>query len=177
MERSSQTVAAELKKAVVEFKTTSRRYDPSGPPLTASASAGGSAGDFGYGADQRGGRQAQAQQSGDVVLEMKDFGEVDMAILEERNQDAHAILVESKQLNETMQDLAGLVQEQSEQIQAIDGHVTTTAERVDRGNTHLEEATVLQKAARKKQCCILGIVVVILIAICIPVILTQSNSS
>jgi len=176
MERSSQTVAAELKKAVVEFKTTSRRYDPSGPPLTASASAGGSS-DFGNGADQRGGRQAQVQQSGDVVLEMKDFGEVDMAILEERNQDAHAILVESKQLNETMQDLAGLVQEQSEQIQAIDGHVTTTAERVDRGNTHLEDATVLQKAARKKQCCILGIVVVILIAICIPVILSQSNSS
>lgn len=173
MERSSNTVSVELKKVVTEFKTTSRRYDPTGPPLSVSASAG----DFGSAADQSGRRQAQAQQSGDVVLEMKDFGEVDMAILEERNQDAHAILVESKQLNETMQDLAVLVQEQSEQIKEIDGNVGTTAQRVERGNEHLEEATTLQKAARKKQCCILGIVVVILVAICIPIILTQSKNS
>jgi chromosome segregation ATPase len=160
-------VNAELSKAKVEFNATARRFEACGPTAGRSASAGNGSG----------GLQAQAMQSDDVIVEMRDFGQVDMAILEERTEDAHAILVETRQLNETMQDLAGLVQEQSDQIKELDSNVTTTTEKVQRGNSHLEEATVLQKAARKKQCCILGIVVVILLAICIPVILTQTKSS
>lgn len=172
---------SQLGKISSAFKTKARQHavvDDGSGSGAASTAAGMST--FGTSFDQsgtrRGAQQAQAtseSKQGDVIIEMKGFGEVDMAILEERNRDAQAIAEESAQLKETFQDLAVLVQEQHEQLQEVDANVSTSVQKVQKGNEYLEEATTLQAAERRKRCCILAIVVLVLLAIVIPVVLTQ----
>lgn len=186
LERSYGTISGELVRASAEFKTRSRQFTPkddgsdAGPGAGAAVSAYGTS--FAAVPAPTSGRSAQAQAQGsasgqDVVIEMKGFGEVDMAILQERNADALAIAQESKQLNATFQDLAVLVEEQHEQIQDIDKNVDSGLSKVQRGNEHLEEALTLQAAARRKNCCILGIVLIVALAIVLPIVFTQSGSS
>lgn len=70
------------------------------------------------------------------------------------------------------QTVAAEVNAQSEQISHIDvkleeAHASTTA-----GVKDLGKAVESQRAYRKKMCCLLFIVIAILVAVCIPVILT-----
>ena len=111
------------------------------------------------------------------MIEMKGFGEVDQAILQERDAEATKILTEARTVNGVVQDLAVLVDEQHEQLAEIDANVSSSVTKVQRGNVHLEEAVELQSAARRKRCCMLAIVVVVLLVILVPVLVTQLGNS
>jgi syntaxin 1B/2/3 len=63
------------------------------------------------------------------------------------------------------QDLAALVQEQSEMLDSIESNVESAQTYIKRGNQNLRDAINLQKKTRKCYCCMLCIVIVIVIVL------------
>ena len=69
-----------------------------------------------------------------------------------------------------MQDINILIEEQGEDLNVMEAHVTQAADSVERGVKEVQKATQYQKSARKKKCYLLVAVLAILIIILIPVI-------
>ena len=70
-------------------------------------------------------------------------------------------------------DLAILVQQQGEVIDNIQKNIEQAKYHVEKAEVDLVKAKEYQQAARKKKCCILMIVIGILVAILVPVLITQ----
>jgi t-SNARE complex subunit (syntaxin) len=63
------------------------------------------------------------------------------------------------------QDLAALVQHQSEMLDSIESNVELAGDYMRKGNKNLRGAIEYQKKSRKCLCCVLCIVIVIIIAL------------
>lgn len=63
------------------------------------------------------------------------------------------------------QDLAALVQQQSDMLDSIENNVEQATTYVKKGNANLRTAIELQKKTRKCYCCLLCIVIAIVIAL------------
>lgn len=119
-------------------------------------------------------QQAQAtQQQQEVVIELQGWGQADQAILEERSVAATQIVRETQELKEAFDDLAVLVQEQSEALDQMETNTGATVTAVQAGNAHLEEAHEMQKGTRKRMCIILILAVVVLGVIVGSVVVTS----
>jgi len=69
------------------------------------------------------------------------------------------------ELHQMFLDFALLTEQQGELLDQIEFQVTQANDYVEEGNVDLVEAIVYQKAIRKKQCMIIGIVVVCAVAL------------
>ena len=118
-------------------------------------------------------QQAQATQQQEVVIELQGWGQADQAILEERSVAATQIVRETQELKEAFDDLAVLVQEQSEALDQMEANTGATVTAVQAGNAHLEEAHEMQKGTRKRMCIILILAVVVLGVIVGSVVVTS----
>ncbi|XP_031559738.1 syntaxin-7-like [Actinia tenebrosa] len=86
---------------------------------------------------------------------------VDEAIMYEREDRIRQIESDILDINEIFRDLAGMVYEQGEMIDSIEGNVEKAHDNVSTANIQLEKASKYQKAARKKMCCLLVICVLV----------------
>jgi len=90
--------------------------------------------------------------------------------LEDRNKKVEKIASDVKDLHEAFQDLNQLVDEQQEDINAIESNVTQAKENVQTGTANLEVAKNYQDAYRRKQCyvflCVLVILGIIVAGVC-----------
>jgi hypothetical protein len=151
----------------------------------------------------RGGAEQRQQQ--EVVIELKNFGAVDAAIIEvrslcrrhlaaqqaardlrdtqmrvllvlvqERNAEAQAIAQESLELHGMFKDLAILVSEQSKQLDEVEANVDAAHASVVAGNAELTTAAKYQNSYRKKICCVLFLVLLIIGIVLIPIVITQA---
>lgn len=68
-----------------------------------------------------------------------------------------------KELVQLVMDLAVLVQQQGETLDQIEAQVKTAHDRVDAGAHQLTLALDRAKGARKRQCCLLFIVLIVLL--------------
>jgi t-SNARE complex subunit (syntaxin) len=91
---------------------------------------------------------------------------------QERAADAAEIVQGARELKEVYDDLGVLVKQQSEQLDVVVANTEGAKSSVKGGNEHLEDATELQKAIRKKWCFIFLVLVLVLGAICAPIIVS-----
>ena len=80
-----------------------------------------------------------------------------------RAKDVEALVVSLNEVASMVQDLATIVQEQSELLDRIDVNVEDAGTHVKKGNMELEKAIRYQKKARKRFCCIIIICAVLLV--------------
>ncbi|XP_065911649.1 syntaxin-7-like [Dysidea avara] len=82
-------------------------------------------------------------------------------------------------LNDIFKDVAVMVNEQGEDINAIERNVETAGHKVERGNSQLKKAVELARSNRKLKFCLFGcciaVAVAIILAVVIAVAVTQSD--
>jgi len=121
--------------------------------------------------------QAQAQD-GDVVDANKiEFLEYDINELEQRRAEIAAIERDVRDVAEMFRDVATMVNQQQEGVDKMGENIQSAKTHAESGAADVVEAERLQNAARKKQCCILIIVLCILGVILGPVLGTQLKKS
>ena len=74
------------------------------------------------------------------------------------------------ELNELFRDVAHIVREQGDMLDAIDVNVENTLSDTRGADTELRSASRYQKAARNKACCLLLIMAIILIIVILAVV-------
>jgi t-SNARE complex subunit (syntaxin) len=90
------------------------------------------------------------------------FQAYDLESIRERQQGIQQIERNVTELSDMFQDLQMLVAQQQESLDTIESNIQATKDETDRGLGELQEAEKLQRSARKRQCCILFIVLTIL---------------
>jgi len=118
-------------------------------PLTTSAQRG-------YDDSSMGMPQQQTAQELDIQ-----FIEYDVAELERRQVEILQIERDVQEVGELYKDLHLIVHEQQEHIDTIDASIVQAKERTEAGHQELLGAEEYQKKARKKQCCLLFLVLAI----------------
>eukprot|EP00761_Pharyngomonas_kirbyi_P007102 gb/GECH01007111.1/.p1 GENE.gb/GECH01007111.1/~~gb/GECH01007111.1/.p1 ORF type:complete len:302 (+),score=101.30 gb/GECH01007111.1/:1-906(+) len=83
----------------------------------------------------------------------------------EKHHEIQAIETSLEELHEMFNDLALLVDQQSDVIDTIQSNVSQANENVVKGTEEMQKARRSQKSSRKKMCCVLLLVVIILAVI------------
>jgi syntaxin 1B/2/3 len=100
-----------------------------------------------------------------------------IAEIEQRHADVLRLELQVRQVYELFKDLAVLVDLQQDSLDIIEKHVHAAKDYAERGAVHIEKAEEYQKEARKRQCCIIMIVVGVLVVILAPILATQLNKA
>jgi syntaxin 1B/2/3 len=97
--------------------------------------------------------------------------------IEERHQGILKLERQVSEVFELFKDLATLVDLQQESLDVISNNVTQSKAYAEKAETELQHAETYQKKARKRQCCILIIILGALTAILAPVIANSAGGS
>jgi len=97
--------------------------------------------------------------------------------IEERHHRVQGLEREIREVYELFKNLALLVDIQQDSLDVIGKHITNAKDYAEKGADHLKEAEKHQETARKRQCCILIIVLVVLGVILGPTLVTVLNKS
>jgi len=97
--------------------------------------------------------------------------------IEDRHLDILKLERQVLEVYELFKDLATLVEIQQESLDVIENRIGKAKDYVERAEGQLAEAEVYQKKTRKKQCCLIILLLAILIAILGPVLGTQLKKS
>jgi len=97
--------------------------------------------------------------------------------IEERHQDILKLERQVLEVYELFRDLASLVDLQQDSLDVIDARIQSAKNYTERAEVELTEAEDYQKKARKRQCMILGIVIIILVVILAPTLSTVLKST
>lgn len=97
--------------------------------------------------------------------------------IEDRHLDILKLERQVLEVYELFKDLATLVEIQQESLDVIENRIGKAKDYVGKAETELNEAEVYQKKTRKKQCCLIILLLAILIAILAPVLGTQLSKS
>jgi hypothetical protein len=202
LQRSIKQLSAQFdadKTALVAAVRTSQRLQHEYEPIDLHASAEWPE----NAAEGNAGRQSSAiaskKQQQEVVIEMKNFGAVEAAIIEvwgctlvsafftrrhwlsccvlfvqERLAEAQAIAQESIELHGMFKDLAVLVNEQSKQLDEVESNVDEAHSSVVAANKELTTAAKYQASYRKKICCVLFLIILVALIVIIPIVITQA---
>eukprot|EP01090_Pellita_catalonica_P019875 TRINITY_DN688_c0_g1_i1.p1 TRINITY_DN688_c0_g1~~TRINITY_DN688_c0_g1_i1.p1 ORF type:complete len:170 (-),score=37.66 TRINITY_DN688_c0_g1_i1:47-556(-) len=111
-------------------------------------------------------------------LQIEDAGEVDRALIAERNADFRVLEEELGELVDTFAECRELLGEQGEQLDVIESNVDTADIYVEEATGDLEEAFEISKAVTKKKICICATLTIICLAVLIAlaiVIYTQTK--
>lgn len=93
-------------------------------------------------------------------------------LIAEREEDVAAIAGRVDKVKDIFQDLAGMVDDQGAMVDTIDGTVTAARDKAVGGVGQLDQAARYQAASRRKLCCCLGLLGV-LIAIVLIIVLAH----
>ncbi|KAG2488036.1 hypothetical protein HYH03_013342 [Edaphochlamys debaryana] len=160
--KATQKLAAEREAASLPRQVPkARREGPDGlsAPLLDVEAGGGSSG-RGRGADVEAAVRQQAQRQAEVAA-LDDAVAYNEALIEERDAGIAEIQRQIGEVNEMFQDLAVLIADQGEQLETVEEHITTVAERVKEGTKELVVASRSSRAARNRCLCIWLIAAVI----------------
>jgi len=106
-----------------------------------------------------------AHAAGPPRLQLQLEQQVDIQILQEREQALRQLESDIVDVNQIFKDLALMVHEQGEMIDSIEANVDSAVVHVDQGATNVQRAAQYQEKARRKRCCIIIVGVVILLVI------------
>jgi len=122
--------------------------------------------------DPAAGAQGVPQQQTAQELDIH-FIEYDVAELEQRRIEIGKIEQDVMEVSELYRDLQHIVHEQQEHIDTIDSSIVQAKDRTEEGHKELLQAEEYQKKARKKQCCMLFLVLAIVGIIVVIVYLAK----
>jgi len=108
----------------------------------------------------------QKLQEKNIDAQFLEYNEQDIA---RRHQEILAIERDAIEILEMFKDMRALVMEQKEGLDVIEGNIMDAKLNAEQGEKELVEAERLQKKSRKKQCCLLFIVMGILTAVVLAV--------
>jgi len=97
--------------------------------------------------------------------------------IEERHQEILKLERQVQEVFELFRDLAALVDIQQDSLDVISTRVSNAKNYTERAEVQLKDAENYQKKARRRQCMLLGVVLVIMIVIMAPILGTQLKSS
>ncbi|XP_076341415.1 syntaxin-7-like isoform X2 [Tachypleus tridentatus] len=103
--------------------------------------------------------------------------EVDITLLEEREQAVKKLESDIVDVNQIFKDLASMVHEQGDMIDSIEANVESTSIKVEEGTQHLVKARQHQAKARKKKCCLLVFGLIVISAVVLVIIFTVKKDS
>ncbi|ERF75578.1 hypothetical protein EPUS_04558 [Endocarpon pusillum Z07020] len=118
-------------------------------------------------------QQDQQQQLQTQSPRLAPQGEVDFqeSLIIERESEIRNIEQGVSELNELFRDVATIVREQGDVIDAIDLNVENVRNDTRGADTELTQASRYQKRARNKACCLLVIMAIVLVVIVLAVVL------
>ena len=116
-----------------------------GPAAAAAADGGGARGGGGKGRAKGGG----GDREDDAFMQRMQQVEFDSAMVEERDDAINDIASSIMEVNETMRDLANIVEEQGKDIDQIETNVTSAEDATEKGVGFLTDAEKYQKGYRK----------------------------
>lgn len=99
------------------------------------------------------------------MLAQEEAIEVEVALLEEREQHIRQLESDILDINEIFRDLGTLVHEQGAVVDTIESNIERASGNVESGTEQLQQAATYQRKARKKMCCLVSILLVILAVI------------
>jgi syntaxin 7 len=129
----------------------SKRF-PAPPPSAAAAAASGKGSRGGAGAAGGGGGKGgggAAAREEDAFMQRMQQVEFDSAMVDERDDAINDIASSIMEVNETMRDLANIVEEQGKDIEQVEVNVTSAEDATEKGVGFLTEAEKYQKGYRK----------------------------
>jgi len=100
-----------------------------------------------------------------------------IADIEQRHEDVLRLERQVREVYELFKDLAVLVDIQQDSLDVIEKHIKSAKDYAARGEEHLKQGEIYQTQARKRQCCILLIVLVVLAVILGPTLGVLLKSS
>ncbi|GLC56266.1 hypothetical protein PLESTB_001086200 [Pleodorina starrii] len=112
----------------------------------------------------------QAQQQAEVAS-LEDSVRYHEALIEERDAGIAEIQRQIGEVNEMFQDLAVLIADQGEQLQTVDTHITSVAERVKEGQQELVAASRSSRAVRNR-CLWLWLLAAVVVSVLLIILLT-----
>ena len=140
---------------------------------------GDSGGDWGNLGGTRGEEQPMADEEQPMTDEERRLHQqlveqemdVNEAMIQERKEELQNVHSKIVQVNDIFSDLAGMVEDQGEQIEQIQGDLQFAAKRTEAGNTELTKANNYQKSSTKKlACCGIFIFVVVVVVVLVTLI-------
>lgn len=137
----------------------------------ASALEDAMAGDTSGGRDDGGGGGGAAQ----ATVEFAEFSAVDEEIVKERAEEAEHLAKDAADLHELFVDLGTLVDEQGHDLDVMEANVDKAHDNTQKGVQELDEAVEQQKKYRRKQCCLLFLVLGMLLALTFGIIAGTSG--
>jgi hypothetical protein len=118
-------------------------------------------------------QQQDRQQFQDQMRLVQEGIDVEVAILQERENQIRQLEADVLDVNAIFRELGLLVHEQGEVIDTIEANVTVAHDNVEEGREQLQRAARYQTSSRKKMCillvCLVVIVAIIVIAVVIAV--------
>jgi len=114
--------------------------------------------------------QQQLQSMEEPRLAQQDEVDYQENLIIEREGEIRQIEQSVGELNELFRDVAHIVREQGDMLDAIDVNVENTLSDTRGADTELRSASRYQKAARNKACCLLLIMAIILIIVILAVV-------
>jgi syntaxin 7 len=115
--------------------------------------------------------QQQLQTMDEPRLAQQDEVDYQENLIIEREGEIRQIEQSVGELNELFRDVAHIVREQGDMIDAIDVNVENTLTDTRGADVELRSASRYQKAARNKACCLLLIMAIVLLIIILAVVL------
>ncbi|XP_011670466.1 syntaxin-12 isoform X1 [Strongylocentrotus purpuratus] len=109
--------------------------------------------------------QIQMQQQDSAI-------DYDLTLIQEREEQIRQIEATMLDVNEIFKDLSMMVSEQGDMIDSIEANVDRAGDNVEEGGKQLATASKYQKKARKKMCCIFGILAVCAVALTLILVFT-----
>ncbi|KAG5181317.1 soluble NSF attachment protein receptor [Tribonema minus] len=113
---------------------------------------------------------AVMQQSGDPVEVANVLAEV-----QDQYEDVRRLEASILELHRMFMDLALLVEQQGETLDVIEFQVKQAGDYVRQGNVSLEDAIAKAKQVRKRQCCMIGIIMAVIAVIIIIIIVFKAG--
>jgi syntaxin 1A/syntaxin 1B/2/3 len=95
--------------------------------------------------------------------------------IQERHQDIVKLEKSILELHQLFLDMAVMVDAQGDMINQIENYVSSAADNTNKGVEEMRKAVKLQKASRKKMCCVLVLIIIIVIVVAVAVPLSTSK--
>jgi len=112
---------------------------------------------------------AAAASGGDASFQQEDmeinFVEYDVEEIKRREEGIKQIERDVVEVSEMFKDLHGLVNEQQESLDVIADNIDKTKTETQQAHNELLQAEALQRKARKRQCCVVFLILAIVIAV------------
>eukprot|EP00948_MAST-09A_sp_MAST-9A-sp1_P002653 g2653.t1 len=159
----------QLKTSSDMFRKKTRQFKPVAPSVTGISSSSMN------GVSNNASRTNLQPQQQNVQVQFTDLSQTDVEIQKEKQEELKAVGRDLVMLKEMTSDLNELLEQEGQALQEVEANVDDTIDMVEGGTKHILSAIENRSDRRKYMCYFALVLVIVLIAICVPVIVNGLN--